>query len=190
MPRSDVAEEDHHSFVGGADLEGEPSIQGLGIEALELAGDLPVHGSVIVKLELLCGEGQLLPDVPAGEISVECQKIAGLAIEKGEAMFAIDADDTVCRGLQHLQQPFRGRFSKQLGAFVIGDIAEDEGDAFRCGNDVDVVPAIAVGTEVFEVRRHACLHDRAVLALEFGTDETGKISQRVSASICRDSTLR
>jgi len=31
-----------------------------------------------------------------------------------------------------------------------------------------------VGTEVFEVRWNARLHDRAVLALELGSDETGK----------------
>ena len=97
----DVTEEEDDAVVGRADLDGEPEVEGIGVEVFELRGDALVHGAVEV-IGALLGCRKLLPYVFAEEVTLDGEQLLCAAIEEGEVAVAINADDGVGGGLENL----------------------------------------------------------------------------------------
>jgi hypothetical protein len=140
----DVAEEEDDAIVEWTALDGEPEIERVGVEGLELSGDTVVHGTVVVMTDFrrLGSNGKLLPEVFSEELTFRTQQLLCSPIEEGEVPFAVDAGDGVGGGFEDLPELTDRCVAKKLGAFTVGDVVIVEGDALIGRIDRDIDPAI------------------------------------------------
>ena len=126
-----IAEEEDDAVVEGAALDGEPEIEGVGVEGLELTGDTFVHGAaeVMENFAVLGCDGELLPEIFSEDLAFGAKQLFGAAIEEGDVPVAVDAGDGVGGGLEDLTELADGGVTKELGAFAVGDVAGKDNDA-------------------------------------------------------------
>ena len=122
---------------------------------------------------VLCSDGELIPEVFAEKFTFRAEELFGAAVEEGDLPVAVDADDGVSGGFEHLAKLAGRGISKELGSFSIGDVVIVEGDTFVRGINRDIEPGIDALGVVLDTPLFPGPHGFAVEVFEIGTVDVG-----------------